>query len=34
MKQEYIDGMRSELYREECEKYRFLHKYIISCFNH
>ena len=27
MKQEYIDGMRRELYREEVEKYRFLHKY-------
>lgn len=27
MKQEYIDGMRRELYREEVEKYRFLHRY-------
>lgn len=27
MKQEYIDYMRRELYKEEFEKYRFLHKY-------
>jgi len=27
IKQEYIDGLRRELYREEVEKYRFLHKY-------
>lgn len=27
MKQEYIDNMRRELYREEVEKYRFLHRY-------
>jgi len=27
MKQDYINGLRRELYREEVEKYRFLHKY-------